>query len=100
MSATVVKPASKSVCALASAMNARSAGVRPPRLPPVFTWTCASIMPGITVAPLKSSTRASRGMRTFAPTSAIRAPRIRITWFESSMPLRESNSRPARIATT
>src|SRR6478609_6396497 len=100
MSATVVKPASKSVCALASATYARSAGARAPSLPPTLTCTCTSIMPGSTVASPRSITRASGGTFRFAPTSAILSPRIRIVWPVNMRPLRASNNRPARIATT
>ena len=58
MSSTVVKPAARSVCALASAVIARMARLAPP----VFTWTWASIMPGITVAWPRSITVAPAGI--------------------------------------
>src|SRR5215467_14075345 len=64
------------------------------------TCTCASTMPGSTVAFVRSIVRTPGGIATFAPTSAMRSPRTSTTWFVSIEPLRASNRRPARIAVT
>src|SRR5258706_7496955 len=97
MSRTVVNPASRSTCALASAISVRRAGgmgwLR-------FRWTWPSIMPGMTVADPRSMTRAPAGTATPAPASAIRSPRTTITGLATIRPERESNMRAARMATT
>src|SRR5262249_2355339 len=57
-----------------------------------------SIMPGSTVALLRSTIAAPLGTATLAPTATMRSPSIRITWFVASRVDRPSNSRPARTA--
>ena len=42
--------------------------------------------------------RAPAGTWTFGPTSTTRSPLITIVWFDSRLPDRGSNSRPARTA--
>src|SRR6266513_5744554 len=97
MSSTVVKPASRSTCAFASAISARLAGglgwLR-------FRWTCPSIIPGSTVAAPRSITVAPAGTCTPAPASAMRLPLTTTTGLASILPDRASNSRAPRIATT
>ena len=68
--------------------------------PPVLTWTCVSIMPGSTVAELRSITLASAGICTDAPTSAMRSPLMRTIWLFNIVPDFASKSLAARIATT
>src|ERR1041385_1089277 len=97
MSSTVVKPAFRSVCALATATMVRVASGR---LSAGYRCTCASIIPGRTVAPLRSITCASAGIATPPPTSVMRSPLIRMTWLLRSVPARLSNIRPARMAIT
>ncbi len=60
-------------------LRVRQRAQRPLReaaLPPVFTWTWASIMPGITVAAPRSITRAPAGICTAGADSVMRSPLI------------------------
>jgi hypothetical protein len=84
--------------ALPSARKARAA--RLAALPPVFTCTCASIMPGIMVAAPRSITRAPSGICTLAPTSVIRSPLISTTALLTSVPAFASNIEAALMAMT
>src|SRR4030095_350457 len=97
MSRTVVKPASRSACAFATARIVR---VECDSSSGGYTWTWASIIPGRPVAALRSMTRASGGIATDGPTSAMRSPRTSTVWLATSAPERLSNRRPARIAMT
>src|SRR3989449_879755 len=83
MSRTVVKPASRSTCPLASAISVRLDGelgwFR-------LRWTWPSIIPGSTVAEPRSITVAPAGTGRPAPTSAMRSPRTMMTGFASILP--------------
>ena len=77
-SRTVVKPASSVSRACCAASNAASVGGVSARCCIVLRepkkWTWESIMPGMTVAPPTSMTRAPSGSASIRPTAAMRPP--------------------------